>query len=188
MNSLVENNDLRENKQCGSDEMNTLVRKKGYFEFHDSFCDDEIENKRRKYYDGEYVIVQDKETGEGKKVRDGWGIYDDSVERYEGEFKNDLYCGKGKILFASGASYEGDFYENMFHGYGTYVQPNNAGKYVGEWEQGKWHGVGTYMDADGVEWKGDFFMGKYESPVDVDFGEIKRKEIQLGRSESKVEL
>ena len=125
---------------------------------------------------------------EEKKIRDGWGIYDDGVEKYEGEFANDLYNGRGKITFASGASYEGDFYENMFHGNGTYIQPNNTGKYEGAWEQGKWHGFGVYVDADGVEWKGDFFMGKYESPVDVDFGEIKRKEIQLGRSESKMEL
>ena len=161
-------------------------RIKGYFEFAENTGLDA--SIRRKHYDGEYIIIKDKETGEEHKIRDGWGIYDDGVEKYEGEFANDLYNGKGKITFASGASYEGDFYENMFHGNGTYIQPNNTGKYEGEWEQGKWHGFGVYVDADGVEWKGDFFMGKYESPVDVDFGEIKRKEIQLGRSESKMEL
>jgi hypothetical protein len=166
--------------------MDRMNRIKGYFEFGDNSHLDY--SARRKFYDGEYVIVQDSETGEEKKIRDGWGIYDDGVEKYEGEFADDLYNGKGKIEFASGAIYEGDFYDNKFHGFGTYILPNNTGKYEGDWEQGKWHGAGVYTDADGVEWKGDFYMGKYESPIDVDFGEIRRKEVQLGRSESKMNL
>ena len=93
--------------------MDRMNRIKGYFEFGDNSHLDY--SARRKFYDGEYVIVQDSETGEEKKVRDGWGIYDDGVEKYEGEFADDLYNGKGKIEFASGAIYEGDFYDNKFH-------------------------------------------------------------------------
>ena len=144
--------------------------------------------EQEKFYDGEYIEVSNEGKNAVKKVRDGYGIYDDGVEKYEGNFVNDKYHGTGKIVFASGAIYEGEFYENDFHGRGTYTQPLGIGKYEGEWDHGKWHGTGTYTDSDGVEWKGEFFYGKYESPVEVDFGEIKRREIQLVRSESKVGL
>ena len=170
----------------GNKELRNATRKKGYFEFPSENANEP--GSRKKFYDGEYIEGQSEDGDVEKRVRDGYGIYDDGVEKYEGNFVNDMYHGRGKIVFASGAVYEGEFYENEFHGYGTYTQPQDVGTYDGEWDHGKWHGTGVYTDSDGVEWKGEFFHGKYESPVEIDFGEIKRKEIQLVRSESKVGL
>ena len=170
----------------GNEDLGNVNRKTGYFEFPGENTNEP--GTRKKFYDGEYIEVSNKDNNMVKKVRDGYGVYDDGVEKYEGNFVNDKYHGTGKIVFASGAIYEGEFCENEFHGHGIYTQPQDIGNYEGEWDHGKWHGTGTYTDSDGVEWKGEFFYGKYESPVEVDFGEIKRREIQLVRSESKVGL
>ena len=55
--------------------------------------------RRTKFYDGEYIEVSNEGKNAVKKVRDGYGIYDDlQAEKYEGNFVNDKYHGAGKIV------------------------------------------------------------------------------------------
>jgi hypothetical protein len=138
----------------------------GYFVFGEPAAD----GKPVSFYDGDYILI------DGVQMRHGMGKYFDGVETYNGEWVRDCMEGSGIQTFASGASYHGEFVNNKYHGKGTYVWPDRKTKYVGEWSNGLFHGEGMYVDIDEVEWKGDFWKGKYESPIDVDFGELARQE------------
>jgi len=40
----------------------------------------------------------------------GWGVYTtESNNKYEGEFKDNIFSGKGKAMFATGETYVGEF-------------------------------------------------------------------------------
>ena len=43
---------------------------------------------------------------------------------------------QGKLLFPSGASYQGHFHGNKFHGQGVYTWKDGA-KYEGGWKENK---------------------------------------------------
>uniref|UniRef100_A0A452H9R7 MORN repeat containing 2 n=1 Tax=Gopherus agassizii TaxID=38772 RepID=A0A452H9R7_9SAUR len=45
--------------------------------------------------------------------------------------------GIGRLEHPSGAVYEGEFKDNMFHGLGTYSFPNGA-KYIGNFNENNW--------------------------------------------------
>ncbi|XP_024381142.1 uncharacterized protein [Physcomitrium patens] len=66
--------------------------------------------------------------------------------------------GKGCFKYESGASYDGQWNNNVYTGLGTYMWPNGA-KYVGGWLENKMHGDGMYKDKDGNSWTGQFFNG-----------------------------
>lgn len=82
---------------------------------------------------GKFVgTVQD-----GKMLK---GVFTNKNERYEGEFKNGRYHGKGRLTFQK-ERYEGDFQNGKYHGMGTYFYPE--GKWTGEWKDGiRWTGQG----------------------------------------------
>lgn len=70
--------------------------------------------------------------------------------------------GMGEYQFSSGAKYNGEMKDNLFHGQGTYLFFDGA-KYTGKWQQNKMHGDGEYIDSTGVVWSGLFFNGLYDS-------------------------
>ena len=51
--------------------------------------------------------------------------------RYEGQWKEDKSCGKGKLIHADGDMYEGDWEDDKANGKGVYVHVNGA-KYQGD--------------------------------------------------------
>ena len=63
--------------------------------------------------------------------RHGKGVLDTHKVHYEGEFKNDKLCGKGRIVFKlEGHYYEGEFSENEINGYGTFKWKNGDSYYI----------------------------------------------------------
>eukprot|EP00607_Mallomonas_marina_P005466 CAMPEP_0182426724 /NCGR_PEP_ID=MMETSP1167-20130531/13250_1 /TAXON_ID=2988 /ORGANISM="Mallomonas Sp, Strain CCMP3275" /LENGTH=155 /DNA_ID=CAMNT_0024608381 /DNA_START=214 /DNA_END=681 /DNA_ORIENTATION=+ len=107
-------------------------------------------------YEGDWTEI------EGVRVREGRGIFTAGPEQYEGEWKNDQMCGKGKYKFSSGAIYEGEFQKNLFEGEGEYRFADGS-IYRGIWRSGKMHGQGTYTDSNKINWKGMFFNGMYDT-------------------------
>lgn len=85
-------------------------------------------------------------------------------EDYEGEWHNDMMHGYGVYRYLSGAIYEGEWKENKQSGQGTYHFPNGA-KYVGQWENHKMNGKGCYTDTDGATWEGIFIDGTFDSTI-----------------------
>ena len=61
-----------------------------------------------------------------------------------------------ELAFENGAVYKGYLYNEMRHGPGVQVWPDNA-KYEGEWRENKANGRGKFWHADG-----DIYEGEWE--------------------------
>lgn len=46
--------------------------------------------------------------------------------KYEGEWQDGWFHGKGKYYFANGVIYQGDFWKGEYHGEGTLIYPNGV--------------------------------------------------------------
>ena len=91
--------------------------------------------------------------------RHGKGVLDTHTIHYEGEFKNDKLCGKGKIVFKNeGHVFEGEFDNNEINGYGTFKW-KNGDSYTGQMMNGKMHGYGKYRYNDGRVYEGNYVNG-----------------------------
>lgn len=63
----------------------------------------------------------------------GYGINVCRRGRYEGNFVNSEWYGKGKFETWHGAIYEGNFLNGLAHGEGTLISKNGSVLYSGEW-------------------------------------------------------
>lgn len=64
--------------------------------------------------------------------------------RYEGNYKDGLKDGYGKMVYPNGDIYEGNWVENKMEGEGTYTYLKTGDIYSGAWKADKRHGQGTY--------------------------------------------
>lgn len=76
-------------------------------------------------------------------------------DRYEGDFINGMYHGKGVFIWANGERYEGDFFLNKRTGRGIYLWPSGE-SYEGDFVDGKLNGWGIYTWPDGSYYEGEF--------------------------------
>lgn len=76
-------------------------------------------------------------------------------DRYEGEFKEGQWDGMGVCRFADGSKYTGEFKEDLLHGYGILQLPNGD-EYKGEFQNGEYQGDGILTYADGEVYRGEF--------------------------------
>ena len=88
----------------------------------------------------------------------GTYVWDDTGDKYLGDWQNHKMHGQGTYTYANGDKYVGEYKNNKIHGQGTYTYgPNSewAGdKYVGEFQDDKKNGQGTYTYATGEKWVG----------------------------------
>ena len=84
---------------------------------------------------------------------------DESGATYEGEWGNDRFEGWGTYTFENGDRYVGEFKDGNYHGQGTFTAANGD-KYVGEFKDDKFNGQGTYTYRDGRIDVGEFKDGK----------------------------
>jgi hypothetical protein len=81
------------------------------------------------------------------------------IKEYDGDFSNDVRQGAGRVNYANGDWYEGQWNNNKRHGQGVYFYKKLSVKYVGEWEDNTRHGRGTltFSNGDTIEgnWKRD---------------------------------
>jgi len=75
--------------------------------------------------------------------------------RYEGEFKEGKYHGKGQHTLGSGSTYVGEFENGKYHGRGT-AKLMSGSTYVGEFRDGKMNGQITFTAANGNKYVGEF--------------------------------
>ena len=94
--------------------------------------------------------------------------------RYVGQFKGDRYEGQGTYYYRDGAKYVGQWKEGTINGQGTYYY-NKGGKYVGQWKESSANGQGTLYYRDGAKYVGQWKegtingQGTYTNPHLVSF-------------------
>ncbi len=74
---------------------------------------------------------------------------------YTGEFKHGMMHGKGTYKSATGDVYEGDYQNGLMHGQGVYSS-DAAGKYTGSFRNDHFDGKGRYVNDNGDIYEGDF--------------------------------
>ncbi len=92
-----------------------------------------------------------------KKYKDG-GIYEG-----EGTLFTKKRHGKGKMVYANGEVYEGQWVEDQRCGKGELYKPKSWGRlytYTGEWKDDELNGIGTFTDGY-ITYSGSFVGGKY---------------------------
>lgn len=92
------------------------------------------------YANGGEVYAGDWRCG----LRHGRGTYIAAGFQYEGEWGYGTVKGKGICQFADGSTYEGEWKNGKFHGFGCFTGPLGRMTYVGEFRDGKRHGRGEY--------------------------------------------
>ena len=84
-------------------------------------------------------------------------------EFYDGtSFEGFYLTGKKKygiFEWKDGSKYQGDFENDLFNGRGIYIWANNK-KYDGNWKDGKMEGKGKLTYSDGSYYEGEFVNGK----------------------------
>ena len=78
---------------------------------------------------------------------------------YEGEMKDGLREGRGRLVYKNGAVYEGEFRNDMCHGRGVYRSPKGL-KYEGDFVNGEREGTGKYTYLNGDVYEGGIKSGK----------------------------
>jgi hypothetical protein len=77
----------------------------------------------------------------------------DGGEVYDGHWSEEgRRHGTGRLSFADGSKYKGQFSAGFFHGLGELVFPGGA-RYEGEFQVGKFHGYGVYHSASGMKYE-----------------------------------
>ncbi len=85
-----------------------------------------------------------------------------AIDRYEGDLVNDVREGRGKMIFASGNVYNGQWKNGMMHGLGEFVFAATGERYVGDFVNGTLHGQGKLYYVSGLVYDGGFVKGKRE--------------------------
>ena len=98
---------------------------------------------------------------------------------YDGLWKDDLRCGKGRLslhwneLLESGKYWEGDFKNDKLNGHAIFESPGRGGavdtKYTGEWVDNKQHGTGLRIQDSsfGMTYQGQFQNGYLEGAGEI---------------------
>lgn len=87
--------------------------------------------------------------------RDSSAVTFPNGDTYEGEFENGLFHGYGVYTFSNKNRYEGQFKSDVMSGDGTMTY-NNGNRYVGQFLNGKRNGLGVLTYANGDVYKGEF--------------------------------
>lgn len=131
-----------------------------------------------KYEYGFQFIIDEKYSNPNPMLNQ---IADVLIEKYEGEFHNDVYNGTGRVIrkilkpskfdkkkFDIDTEYEycGNFVENLEQGNGTsskiFLNQSYKYSYNGEFDKSKMHGFGK------IEFDGDYFIKSYEGIFEHD--------------------
>ena len=80
------------------------------------------------YVSGKYIGECSGNFINGLLNGEGICVYVDTTDlwTYVGEFKDDLFHGKGVLTLSDGSVYEGDFKDDLYHGKGVYTYPDGT--------------------------------------------------------------
>eukprot|EP00242_Pyramimonas_sp_CCMP2087_P006190 CAMPEP_0198201796 /NCGR_PEP_ID=MMETSP1445-20131203/4808_1 /TAXON_ID=36898 /ORGANISM="Pyramimonas sp., Strain CCMP2087" /LENGTH=183 /DNA_ID=CAMNT_0043872401 /DNA_START=108 /DNA_END=659 /DNA_ORIENTATION=- len=107
-------------------------------------------------YEGGYLLIEGNEVQPRIRVRQGQGVYVDKNCHIAGNFEQDEMHGMTKIVYTSGACYEGETARGIYQGQGTYKWPDGT-RYTGSWWDNRMHGDGEYCDKAGKVSNGQYY-------------------------------
>jgi hypothetical protein len=105
------------------------------------------------YGQGELVVHSNRSLG-GLREAKGYGVPEEGLETYVGEFKDNSFHGQGTYTYADGDEYSGKWSRGKKHGRGTLTFADGSGKIVGEWKDGSPFGSATFIFPLGDEVEG----------------------------------
>lgn len=73
----------------------------------------------------------------------------DKMHRYEGDFFDGKFHGKGIKHMQNGDIFDGEFADGKFHGKGSYFSKETNDTYHGGFFRGRFHGRGVQVSATG---------------------------------------
>lgn len=112
------------------------------------------------------------EFKEGMKQGQGKLFKNNGVLKYEGHFENDELSGFGVFHYGNGMRYEGDFENNLRHGTGVEYYFGDSVRYNGNWKNGLYDGIGQYFDQNKSYYQGSFQGGKFHGIGQVKQGNV----------------
>ncbi|MBP7453079.1 MAG: hypothetical protein KA914_09845 [Ottowia sp.] len=95
---------------------------------------------------------------------DGYGVLNGPTSRYEGQFKQGQFDGKGKASRGEDYAYEGDFVQGRMEGQGKMTYPGGY-SFEGTFKGDKPAGKGRLTDGEGNVVEGDFDEFTPKGPV-----------------------
>ncbi len=140
-------------------------------------ADSKIKNQGNKYFETHGTELSDIKIISGIAI-----ITLDDGSIYEGDILDGKPNGDGTCTW-DGKTYTGRFKNGMFHGKGTFIEPD-VGQYVGEFEEGIFHGEGTYIWNDGTIYNGLFQYGLRQEG----HGKLYNKSNELIRNNQSIEF
>ena len=98
-------------------------------------------------------------VGEYQGKGDGHGCYNFVTgDWYEGQMREGINHGKGRMCWATGDVYEGEYQHGDKHGHGK-MSAASGMVYEGQWHEGRQHGEGSYEFLTGESYRGGFKNG-----------------------------
>lgn len=93
---------------------------------------------------------------------------------YEGEFKNNMYNGRGRMIIQNslklnGSTYDGEWIDNKKNGFGI-ITYTNGNRYEGEWNYDKINGKGKMTYNNGDIYEGDWENDKKNGRGTITYG------------------
>ena len=139
--------------------------------------------------EGKCVItnINNKDKFEGNLIdgkKDGYGeqFYSQTNTIYKGEFKNNVYEGKGELINNNGYYFKGEFLGGLRHGDNCIEEKKGFKKYVGQFRRDKMNGQGTFEWYSG-ESKGDIYSGEFKDDLFEGFGTYHCKDGSIYKGE-----
>ena len=136
-----------------------------------------VKNYEITYSNGDKYIDEMKDNlGNGK----GKMLFNNNDERrlYEGQWKNDLFDGEGKLIWKSGNYYDGDWKKGIKDGKGKFHKTPRE-TYNGDWKNDKKDGKGIIYYSDGNIYEGDWKNDKMEGKRIFTFNNFDRFEGEI---------
>lgn len=124
-------------------------------EFDSGYDREELDRVKLVFLD-EGAIYQGIQSSQGRAA--GYGIaYNTDGSVYEGDWKDGMYSGLGRLVYDEDHFYEGDFCSGLFSGMGRYCK--EGFKYTGQWLLGYAHGNGCEVNEGSYSYDGDYVKG-----------------------------
>jgi len=142
-----------------------------------------VRNGKGIYYGKDGTIVYGEWINSRMNGQGGWLT---TALEYEGQFKDNVFEGKGRIRYPDGTVYEEDFKDGKISG--KYTNPSLDGSvYEGELKDGKKCGKGVWKSSTGEVYEGEFKDDKFEGKGTMKYanGDVYEGEWKNGKREGK---